>query len=580
MKPLVILPLFLLGVYATPGPSLKVDSLYQAGKQSLYNGNYNDAFNAFIAIENLSESSRDSAMEALALRYLGEVCRATRQFDLGLNYLHDALAIAVLRKDTQIIAESLNRISAIKFEMKGVNEATDLAEQSLRLSEQRHDIRLQASNLNILGAIYTGTGQFEKAASYYERARAATLLLPEKDQADLPNILYNMANNLYQLGNYREGLVYAKEAFDYASKNHVLAYELEATRMMLAGYKGLGDFENALVYSEKVTWINEQFMTELKNAEGAVIELKYKNEEAKKENTSLKQIIAENERLMRIQRTSFIYIMAGLVLISTLLVLVLLLNRQRKKNLTELRERNAMVENQKKELVELNMLKDRLLSVISHDFRSPLVTLHAMMELADPGIDSGKDMNMLVQNIRKHLHETLVALDNIIYWSRSQMEGFQLRNERIAIRSLADSVAASFLADIRTKELTVHNEVSDSHFVTCDRDLLMLVIRNLMTNAIKFSHRGGSIFLSSQSDDGHISISVRDEGTGISSAVQEKLHLNQQVSTPGTGMEKGTGMGLVLSKELVMKMGGAITIQSSANHGSIFTVMLPRNTAG
>jgi signal transduction histidine kinase len=147
------------------------------------------------------------------------------------------------------------------------------------------------------------------------------------------------------------------------------------------------------------------------------------------------------------------------------------------------------VENQKKELIQLNQVKDTLLRVVSHDFRAPLVALHSMIQLLDLGVHSQEEFYEITGKLRKHVYESIGSLDNIIFWSRTQMQGFKMNNEAFDLRAFSEEVVNAFQPELNVKQLRVDNRIANGSSISCDRDVLRIILRNLMSNAIKFSYQ-------------------------------------------------------------------------------------------
>ncbi|HYV90488.1 MAG TPA: tetratricopeptide repeat-containing sensor histidine kinase [Chitinophagales bacterium] len=568
----VILLLFLFGILS-PGKDKRLDSLFQAGTANLYNGNYDEAFSNFFERKLLSEQLRDSLTLAQSLTYLGEVCRATEDFDLGLNYLYEALTIASQIRDSFSVAKAFNRMSAIKFEQRDLDASLKFARQSLNIFQRLHESNLSANNMNILGAIFTVKKDYATAIEYYDQSRQIMLTLD--DQSDLPNILNNIANNYFLSGQFQKGLPYAEESFQLASKNKTRVYMLEACRMLLKGYQGLGNFEKALQYSELASSLNVELSDEFKKAEKTIIELRHQNELATKENIFLKQINDENQRLIKLQRKLFWISVAGLIILSILLIMLFIFYRQRRNNLKILSEKNRLVENQKEDLQKLNHVKDSLFALISHDFRSPLISLDAMLQLLEIEAGSKEELSHITQRMKQQVYATIETLDSMLLWSRTQMEGTQIKRASLDLRQFSDEIIKTFLSELSAKNLVMENNIHKGLTIITDHEMLRIILRNLLSNAIKFSHQGGTIFLFVEQTNSHVEISVRDLGTGISPQVKQKLFASEHVSTEGTQNEKGIGIGLILIHELVSKLAGSIQVHSETNMGSTFTITLP-----
>ncbi len=241
---------------------------------------------------------------------------------------------------------------------------------------------------------------------------------------------------------------------------------------------------------------------------------------------------------------------------------------QRKKLLEELTLKGQ-------ELEDLNKLKDKLLSIVSHDFRSPLNTLKGSLSLLVRGALSEDEFKMLTKDLLEKLDHTYNLLENLLHWAKSQMEGMKVYPREINIHEIAED-CIDLLAPIAEKKLvSLHNNVIPGSAAFADNEMIKLVIRNLVSNAIKFSNASGVVQLSSELQNGQIIICVKDVGTGISNENQEKLFRIESVTTSGTSNERGIGLGLLLCKDFVERNGGTIWFESEYLKGSTFSFTLP-----
>ena len=171
-----------------------------------------------------------------------------------------------------------------------------------------------------------------------------------------------------------------------------------------------------------------------------------------------------------------------------------------------------------------------------------------------------------------------MSLTEVLHWSKMQITGDPGLAGNVNISELICEILPLFQHSLQEKNIHLQNSIDTSVAAYGYADHLKLIFRNLLSNAIKFSHIGGNIYLSANKERDKISISITDEGTGIKPAILEALQ-NEQLrftSTPGTAMEKGTGLGLMLVREFLDKNGGSLIIQNGPLKGSIFTVVLPK----
>lgn len=234
-----------------------------------------------------------------------------------------------------------------------------------------------------------------------------------------------------------------------------------------------------------------------------------------------------------------------------------------------LEESNLMLE-------ELNRTKEKLFSIIAHDMRSPLGNLRGSLDLLQQQMISANEFEQIAVALIQQVDDLQVSQENLLQWSRSQLSGISVKEQLVSIRKLVEEKTAFLQPQASKKGISIHITVSSQAAVRADLDHCSLILRNLLTNAIKFSPIGGRIIVSCQEKTDFISISISDEGSGISPKQLELLNAGTvNISTRGTSNEKGTGLGLLLCKEFVERNGG--TLEISANHpkGSIVTFRLP-----
>lgn len=236
------------------------------------------------------------------------------------------------------------------------------------------------------------------------------------------------------------------------------------------------------------------------------------------------------------------------------------------------------IKKSREKLIELNATKERLLSIISHDLRSSLGSVLSLSDLLLLNMDnySSDKVRQFVSNIYQNSKNTFELLENLLDWSRLQTERLTRKIEKHNLQSNVDNIFQLYTEIAKNKHITLQNNISPDVFVYCDIEMTKTVLRNLILNAIKFTNKQGIVSLNSIESDSHIEIQVSDNGLGI---VAENLpylfSIEKNISTLGTNNEKGTGLGLMLSKELIEKQGGSIWVESELGKGSTFKFTLP-----
>ena len=230
------------------------------------------------------------------------------------------------------------------------------------------------------------------------------------------------------------------------------------------------------------------------------------------------------------------------------------------------------------ELKELNAMKDKFFSIISHDLKNPFTGLLGFSDillgdLKDKNYDSAQEYAATIKELSEQGYKLLV---NLLEWSRLQRNSLKISIEKVFISTIVDLTTSIVIPLARQKNIKIIKEGNLGLYVLADVNMLNTVLRNLLTNAVKYTNEGGEIVVSASIVENMTTISVSDNGIGISSENISKLFMiDTNFSTKGTRFEDGTGLGLILCKEFVNKMGGDITVESLEGHGSTFKFSLP-----
>lgn len=281
------------------------------------------------------------------------------------------------------------------------------------------------------------------------------------------------------------------------------------------------------------------------------------------------------------ENTEKYLVLIGLLLVTLLVVGLIFLYSlyKAKRNAYEITEQaNMLIHQKNEELERLNQLKNKLFSIIAHDVRSPLNNLAGVLSLIGQGVLEHDEVQLITGKLTNNVKETTNFLDNLLIWSRSQMNGIRMDLRELEMFQLANETMEVFRFQCEEKKLTLKNEVSENIFVYADREMIKMVLRNLVSNAIKFSIPGGLILIkgSAKAEDDFAIISVSDEGIGVKKEFQDKLFGVDNYSTVGTMDEKGSGIGLMLCRDFVERNGGKIWMESTQNKGSNFFFSLPQ----
>ena len=241
---------------------------------------------------------------------------------------------------------------------------------------------------------------------------------------------------------------------------------------------------------------------------------------------------------------------------------------------------NIELEIQQKKLHELNASKDKFFSIIAHDLRNPIAGFLNLTDILSENFNSfsekeSKEFIDIMNQASKQLYN---LLENLLHWSRSQTGSIPFEPKYIVLKRVVDNTIDLLMMNIENKKLKIFIKIDDQCHVYADENMVTTVIRNLVSNAIKFSNNGDSITIRADLQDSFVEISVIDNGVGMKKDDQEKLfRIDLHHTTNGTSDEKGTGLGLILCKEFIERNGGKISVESDLNKGSTFKFTLPKH---
>jgi two-component system sensor histidine kinase/response regulator len=246
----------------------------------------------------------------------------------------------------------------------------------------------------------------------------------------------------------------------------------------------------------------------------------------------------------------------------------------------QVKERTAELEAQKIQLAELNASKDKFFSIISHDLRSPFTTLLGFSQLLSENIKNYNldEIKHRVERIRTSAENLYALLENLLTWSRIQRGAMEHNPENISIIEVVEDNIMLFTSKAEQKQITLKKSLEPGISVYSDHNMIHTIVRNLISNAMKFTHSGGTIEVSIQPhDEQYMEFAVADTGIGIKQEDLAKLfRIDVQYTNVGTAGETGTGLGLTLCKELVEKNGGKIWVESEVGKGTTFRFILPK----
>ena len=238
----------------------------------------------------------------------------------------------------------------------------------------------------------------------------------------------------------------------------------------------------------------------------------------------------------------------------------------------------SMLKKEQEDLRELNATKDRFISILAHDLRNPFHGILGLSEVLTTEYDTLSDDERIkiIAKIRNSLLTNYKLINNLMEWAQINAGHVPITPSSHDLSELTEEALSMFVANAEQKEITIINNVNEGCKVYADRESILIILRNLISNAIKFTLRGGEILIESLASKDYVTVCVSDNGIGMDKSIRDKLfRIDHNVTRPGTFQEKGTGLGLILTRELVVKNKGNIWVESETDQGAKFCFTLP-----
>ena len=274
-------------------------------------------------------------------------------------------------------------------------------------------------------------------------------------------------------------------------------------------------------------------------------------------------------------KNKYIYYIIIILLAFSIIIIFLIYNKKK-----ELKKQNEIIKLQNSLLEDLNSTKDKFFSIIAHDLKNPISSFHQLSEALSENYDmfTKEDKEEFFDELKSSSKGLYDLLETLLAWSNSQRGKIPFSKEENDIKFIIDSTLAPLSIHSLNKKIKLINDIPENIIVNFDSNMISTVIRNLVSNALKFSNENTNIRISHKIDNEKIIISIADQGVGMSKEIMDKLfRIDESVSSIGTSGEKGTGLGLILCKEFIENHNGKIWVESTIGEGSTFKFEIPIN---
>jgi signal transduction histidine kinase len=516
----------------------------------------------------IAEFLGDKGIISSVRKCLGDVYSEMGQNDLASAAYQKAILISKNLDDKLSYVASLYALGRFYQKQGDHKNALTLFNDSFKIAEESNLLHAKKDAAKGLSDSFEALNDYDKSLRYYK------LYVIAKEQIFNEEKEREITRRQMQLdfGLKEKDYLYKQKITDVELQKQVLLAKQQQQQLYLKKQElALSDKEKSL---QRLTFLKKQLGLEISQQmqtskfERAKLEAKYE--------TSLRdKQISKQEQQIRIDWRIKVYLTIGIA--SVLLIASVIYFNQRKT--TRL---NQVINLQKGELEQLNKVKDKIFSVVSHDMRTPVNALISFIQLLEGGNIEQEKLTRYAATLKNNLTYTSSMMENLLNWAASQMQGFNPYKETLNVHQLVNEVINSVHHHAQAKQITVKNNIAENAVCQADANMLSLIIRNLLSNATKFTPRSGLIEISEKCLEKELQIMVVDNGIGLNE--DQLAHFNNlnysstAVSTPGTEREKGTGLGLLLCRTFVGLMNGKVRAAKNHPSGTKFIISLPKES--
>ncbi|SDS08726.1 Signal transduction histidine kinase [Formosa sp. Hel1_31_208] len=570
--------------YSQLGDTLGIAKVNNSiGLIEIKRGNYSVGLENSLSAIKTFESRNLKAELSSAYNNLAEAYYKTYQVDKALEFNIKALKVREQLRDSIGIKRSTRNIALLYSERKEHRKAIEYYEKVLKLLNPNTDQTLKGEILPRIGAEYLRFKDYDKAAEYLVEGLKFNRNIKNED---------GVLRALNAIGELNLQQKKTKLAELQVNEAYAIALKIDNKPELLKNYRLHkeidsinGKFRNAFFWQGKYFNLKRELDKENQPIVPVItepIKVEPLNTNNDFNSIAIKEKNKENEiTFKRLKAISYI-LGAAFLIVSTILLLIYLKRKNTLKFNKELREKNLKIEYQNKELAkqashleEVNHVKDRLFSIVSHDLKDSISSIKGFIDLLKEDGLSREEFYELVPELSENADSASQLLFNLLNWSKSQMQNLEPKPDLFNIQDVFKDKISLVEQKVEQKRIVLIDE-SHRDFVYADKSMIEIVIQNLITNAVKFTRVGDVITVSNSDHDGKCLICIEDTGVGISRENLDKLFQSGTFSTRGTENEKGTGLGLTICKELVELNKGRIWAESTLNVGTKFYVELPK----
>lgn len=533
------------------------------------NGNYEKGLEYYN--EALKVAKQEGFIEeiAKALLNIGIVYYFLEKYDIALDYYNDALSLAQEAKNSHGEALILGNIGNVYELKQEYTKAIQYYKQALDIQKKNNDFSSLANTYINIGSNYFKNNNSDVAIEYYTKGLNMSYKANDRDQEAIA--LYHLGEIYLQKKNYPLSEKQLLECIRLTAKIKSAVLKKEALLKISGLYEETNQLNKAIFYYKWYSNLKDTLLNEENQKKITEFRTKYETEKKQHKIDKLTRIKEIQELQIQKDRNKILLYLVLSILVFLLAVFLFWRNRIRIKTNRILGEKNN-------KLQLLNATKDKFFAIIAHDLKNPLSAFRTITSSLSENVEEldHTEIEYFLNELKQSSKSLYELLQNLLQWSRSQIGLVKCTPIAFVLADAINEIITLQLRFIQSKKIKVIIDIDKKITVYTDKNIVQTVFRNLLNNAIKFTPQNGRIQLNARIMDKYVRVNVTDNGIGLSEEDMKKLfRIDINTSTIGSAKEKGTGLGLILCKELLEKCEGKIWVESQLNIGSTFYFTIP-----
>ncbi len=534
-----------------------------------YLEDYTEALKQYYkSIEIAKENNEDAWLSSMYIS-ITVIYSIQKEYKECIYFLTKSMELNKKIGNERMTAITLTNLTSTYINDNNIEKASKTIDEAIQILEKLQIDDWLTFAYELKGNIYLAKEDYKSALIWFKKSEVKYEHIAI-ERYKIP--LYNgIAKAHLGLKEYKQTEKYALNALALSKKFESLDQRDDILKTLYLLKKNTNKTAKALIYLEELKAISDSINIKNNKKELRILKSKFAFEQEKE------KYLLENEKKIAQQKIYF-YVALIIIIAFSMIIFILKKNNKTKEKLNKkLTHKTEELKKNETFLKNANDTKSKLFSIIAHDLKGPINSFKGIFELLELGQINTEEFMNLAPKLGENMNGISFTLNNLLTWGQTQVNGIVTNPENIDVNKIATQNKNLLSKIAEQKSITVINNISTSSFALADKDQVSILMRNLMSNALKFTPKNGTITIGTTDNNDCWEIYIKDTGIGLSNEALSKIFkTNETFTTYGTNNEKGTGLGLLLCKEMAENNNGKIRVESTLNKGTCFYFTLPK----